>query len=70
MTAAASSPDIWTVNLNTAFCPSTPICEPVVNGDVVWRDNHHVTATFAEHREEQVWRLITATGVLDGLGNR
>ncbi len=65
--AAAASPKIWTVSFTPAFCPDAPICEPVVDGDIVWRDNHHVTATFAEHREEQVWERITQTGVLAGL---
>jgi hypothetical protein len=66
--AAAASSKVWTVNLNPAFCPDAPVCEPVVDGDIVWRDDHHVTATFARHREPEVWDLITATGVLDGLG--
>ena len=65
--AAAASPKVWTVNLTPAFCPGAPVCEPVVDGDIVWRDDHHVTATFARHREPQVWDLIRASGVLDGL---
>jgi hypothetical protein len=65
--AAAASPKVWTVNLTPAFCPAAPVCEPVVDGDIVWRDDHHVTATFARHREPQVWDLIRASGVLDGL---
>jgi peptidoglycan/LPS O-acetylase OafA/YrhL len=65
--AAAASPRIWTVDFTPALCPGAPVCEPVVHGDVVWRDDHHVTATYALHREEQVWEAIRATGVLDGL---
>ncbi len=65
--AAAASPKVWTVNFTPALCPGAPICEPVVDGDIVWRDDHHVTATYARHREEQVWRLLTGTGVLAGL---
>ena len=65
--AAAASPKVWTVNFTPALCPGAPVCEPVVGNDIVWRDDHHVTATYARHREEQVWDRITASGVLAGL---
>jgi hypothetical protein len=68
LTAAAASPSISTVNLNPAFCPAAPLCQPVVDGQVVWRDDHHVTAAFASHREPEVWKLILATGVLADFG--
>ena len=57
-----------TIDLNRAFCPGAPLCQPVVNGEVVWRDNHHVTATYAEARREQVWRILEASGVLSARG--
>jgi peptidoglycan/LPS O-acetylase OafA/YrhL len=58
VTAAAGSRRVATLNLNPAFCPSAPVCAPVVDGDVVWRDDHHVTARYGVARREQVWRIL------------
>ena len=54
-----------TLDLNPAFCPDAPICLPVVGDEVVWRDDHHVTARYAESRREQVWRILQDSGALD-----
>jgi len=64
MTEAATSQRIDTLDLNPAFCPDAPICLPVVDDEVVWRDDHHVTARYAESRREQVWRILQDTGAL------
>lgn len=63
--AATRDPGLYTVDLNPAFCPTAPVCQPVVDGEIVWRDNHHVTAKFAEKRWKQVWELLEASGALD-----
>ena len=63
LTEAAVSPRVDTLDLNPAFCPDAPICLPVVGDEVVWRDDHHVTARYAESRREQVWRILQATGL-------
>jgi peptidoglycan/LPS O-acetylase OafA/YrhL len=64
ITRAADEELLATLDLNPAFCPGAPLCQPVVGGEVVWRDDHHVTATFAESRAEQVWRILRGSGVL------
>ena len=61
---AAQTSSITPVNLNDAFCPTAPVCLPVVGNEVVWRDDHHYTASYAVSRREAVWRLLTATGAL------
>ena len=65
LTEAAVSPRVDTLDLNPAFCPDAPICLPVVGDEVVWRDDHHVTARYAESRREQVWRILQDSGALD-----
>ena len=65
---AAREPELYTVDLNPALCPSAPLCQAVVDGEIVWRDDHHVTARFAQARRQQVWRLIRRTGVLSAQG--
>jgi len=65
LTEAAVSPRVDTLDLNPAFCPDAPICLPVVDDEVVWRDDHHVTARYAEARRKQVWRILQDSGALD-----
>lgn len=62
---AAQDPDFYTVNLNKAFCPDAPVCMPVVQGQIVYRDKHHLTPAFADRQRHKVWRLVKKTGVLD-----
>ena len=35
----------------------------MVGDEVVWRDDHHVTATYATSRREAVWKILKATGL-------
>ncbi|MGZ5401256.1 MAG: acyltransferase family protein, partial [Nocardioides sp.] len=62
-TEATRSPKIDVLDLNPAFCPDAPICLPVVGDEVVWRDDHHVTAAFATSRRDAVWKILAETGV-------
>ena len=43
---AAEDPGVWTLDLDRAACPYLPICDPVVGGIVVRRDNTHLTTRF------------------------
>ena len=61
-TEATRSSKVDVLDLNPAFCPDAPVCLPVVDDEVVWRDDHHVTATYATSRREAVWKILTATG--------
>lgn len=67
LTAATENDNFYSVDLNPAFCPSAPLCQPVVDGEVVWRDREHLTPPFATHRADKAWKLIEKTGVFDGL---
>ena len=53
------------VDLNPAFCPGAPVCLPVVDDEVVWRDDHHVTAAYAVSRRDVVWDILQRTSSLD-----
>ncbi len=63
--AAAESKKIDTVDLNPAFCPGAPICQAVVDGRIVWRDDHHYAAQYAVSRRQEVWKILTNSGVVD-----
>ena len=63
--AAAESKKIDTVDLNPAFCPGAPICQAVVDGRIVWRDDHHYAAQYAVSRRQEVWKILTNSGVVN-----
>jgi hypothetical protein len=64
-TADVRSPRIDTVDLNPAFCPGAPVCQAVVGDKIVWRDDHHYTASYAISRRQEVWKILTDSGVID-----
>lgn len=65
---ALRDPRVDTVDLNAAFCPDAPVCQAVVGDEVVWRDDHHVTASYAVSRAEQAWRALRRTVAFGGRG--
>ena len=64
-TEAARSPKVDVLDLNPAFCPDAPVCLPVVGDVVVWRDDHHVTATYDTSRRDAVWKILSRTGRIE-----
>jgi hypothetical protein len=44
--AASGLPEIRTIDLNYAICP-TAMCAPVIGGVLVYRDKDHLTATYS-----------------------
>ena len=62
-----SSDDVFTVDLNPVFCPDAPLCRPILDGTVVWRDSGHLSPELPVERRDDVWKVIARTGALDGL---
>jgi peptidoglycan/LPS O-acetylase OafA/YrhL len=56
--AAAQATGAGLVNLNPLICPADP-CPAVVNGMIVYRDTHHLTATFARSLAPALNRALT-----------
>jgi peptidoglycan/LPS O-acetylase OafA/YrhL len=55
--AAATAAGVALIDLATQICPSGP-CMPVVNNMIVYRDTHHLTATFSASLGPELGRLI------------
>jgi hypothetical protein len=45
--AAAKATGAGLIDLTAAICPGTGDCPVVIDNMIVWRDEHHLTATFA-----------------------
>jgi peptidoglycan/LPS O-acetylase OafA/YrhL len=64
-TIAAAEPDhAAAIDLNPVLCPDAPICRPVIDGTVVWKDPDHVTGTFLDEQRAAIWERLTGTGLL------
>jgi peptidoglycan/LPS O-acetylase OafA/YrhL len=63
-TLAAEDPRVRTLDLNPIFCPTAPVCSPIQNDTLVWRDDHHYTVHYAMAMRERIWTSLKATGLL------
>jgi hypothetical protein len=45
--AASKATGAGLIDLTAAICPGTGACPAVIDNMIVWRDQHHLTATFA-----------------------
>lgn len=62
---AATEPRVWTLDLDRRACPYLPICDPIVDGLIVRRDDTHLTTRFADTLTGAVEALLLDIGVLD-----
>jgi peptidoglycan/LPS O-acetylase OafA/YrhL len=60
---ATTTPDVATVDLNPILCPDAPLCAPVVDGTVVWKDPDHVTHTYLNDHRDAIYRRLRETGL-------
>jgi len=61
---AMENPKVHTVDLNPVFCPTAPVCSPIQQGHLVWRDDHHYTVDYAMRVREQIWQALEDTGTI------
>lgn len=66
-TVASLSDNVYTADVADVFCDGAPLCLPVVDDIVVWKDKLHLTEDIVVHRREAVWRRLKQSGVLRGI---
>ena len=54
---------VVSVDLDPLVCPYLPICDPVVDGQIVKVDDDHITNTFGRTLLDPVDEYLTAQGV-------
>ncbi|WP_185996456.1 acyltransferase family protein [Nocardioides campestrisoli] len=64
--AAGDRDSAATLDLNPVICPDHPTCRPIIDGQVVWRNADHVTATYLEQHRDDIWERLVETGFLGG----
>jgi hypothetical protein len=65
--AADRIDDVFTVDINPIVCKGEPVCLPMVDGIVVWKNRNHFTTMITTHLRGEIWRSIRRTGALKGL---
>ena len=60
---AAHDSRIHPLDVGKDFCPTLPVCLPLVGDTVVWRDDHHYTVTWAMERRAELWHSLVGTGL-------
>jgi peptidoglycan/LPS O-acetylase OafA/YrhL len=62
---ADDDPMLHTVDLDPVVCPTRPECSPVVDGEIVWRDETHVLTWFWEAQADELWSRLAETGTVE-----
>ncbi len=55
---------VFSIDIDRLVCPYLPICDPLVDGVVVRRDNSHLSLRFAESIAGQIEDLLVQQGAL------
>ena len=56
--------NVWSADFDRLVCPYLPICDPVVNGQIVKLDGTHLTAKFAKSIAPQIDTYLKETGLI------
>jgi hypothetical protein len=56
---------VWAVDLDRVVCPYLPICDPIVNQEVVKFDNTHLTVRFARSVAPAIEGYLTRSGIIE-----
>jgi hypothetical protein len=56
--------DVWAADLDRLVCPFLPICDPVVNGQIVKGDRTHVTKKFARTLAGPIDNYLKQSGII------
>lgn len=63
--ADAKDPAVVSVNLDSLVCPRLPVCDPVINDEVVWTDDNHVSQRYWTTITDKVFQRLRATQMFD-----
>ena len=56
--------DVWSANFDPLVCPFLPICDPIVQGQVVKADRTHLSDEFAKTLADSVDTYLKQSGIL------
>jgi peptidoglycan/LPS O-acetylase OafA/YrhL len=63
---ARSSKHVFDLDIDRLACPYLPICDPMVDGKIVWRDLSHLSIAYTRTLADPIRELLTADGIGSG----
>jgi hypothetical protein len=63
---ARSSKHVFDLDIDRLACPYLPICDPMVDGKIVWYDLSHLSIAYSRTLADPIRRLLTADGIGSG----
>jgi peptidoglycan/LPS O-acetylase OafA/YrhL len=60
---ARTQDHVWSLDISKLICPYDPICDPVVNGTIVWKDTSHISDVFSKQLIAPIRTLFTENGI-------
>jgi peptidoglycan/LPS O-acetylase OafA/YrhL len=57
--------NFWSLDLDRVVCPHLPTCDTVLNNVIVFRDDGHITKTFARASTAAVQQIFTREHIVD-----
>ena len=59
--------DVVAIDADLLACPLWPVCVPMIDGQLVFRNQFHLSNQWVLDHADAWWKLIVASGVLAGL---
>ena len=63
---ARTSNRVFDLDIDKLACPYLPICDPMVNGKIVWYDLSHLSIAYSRTLANPIRSLLTADGIGSG----
>ena len=57
---------VWDLDISKLICPYLPICDPVVDGKIVWYDMSHISDSYSRTLTNPMRELFTANAIGTG----
>jgi peptidoglycan/LPS O-acetylase OafA/YrhL len=58
--------DVASVDIDKVACPFLPACVPLIDGELVYRNEFHLSEQWIMDHTDQLWSLIAASGLVPG----
>ncbi|MCU1360026.1 MAG: acyltransferase, partial [Ilumatobacteraceae bacterium] len=58
--------DVASVDVDSIACPFLPACVPLIDGELVFRNEFHLSEQWIDQHVDQLWTLMAASGQLPG----
>ena len=65
--ADAARADVVSIDADRLACALLPVCVPMIDGELVFRNQFHLSNQWVLDHAADWWQLIVASGVLHGL---